>query len=302
MTPIFAGGGRRSAAPTFARVDPRQSQAIVADPDLLRRIIFGDTTQSVVGGSSAGNSVAEAFGRGTFTESGQGSGQTSTTGGNGFTGSPAAGAMASQFGAGLSALGGLTGNQTAANIGGLLGTAGSLSQSTPQQALGTIGMLGAQALGIPGGALAMGKAALDGNIALGINGALSLANPAFGIVNSLGSMLGLGTIGSNVANGLQNLSLGATVSPAAGFVDQAKAGFSINNSVDPLGSLISQMAAEWGISLDDPASPTSAASRGYGDGGFDSSTGATGVNGSAGTGDGDSGFGGGGFSGGTANA
>lgn len=202
-TQILARGARRSAAPTYTRVDPLRSQAQVADPELLRKMIFDTTAQGVVGDSYAGNSVAEAFGRGSFTATGQGQGQSGTSGQGGYsagtgTGSPGAAAAARGIGKGLSALGALTGNPDAATVGGLTGFAGNVADMNPSQALSAFGTLGANVAGVPGGAISLGRAAMTGDVAMAIDGALSLANPAFGAVNAVAGMLGLGTLGAFV--------------------------------------------------------------------------------------------------------
>jgi len=200
-TQIIARGARRSAAPTYERVDPTRSQAVVADPDLLRKLIFDTTTQGVVGDAYAGNSVAEAFGRGSFTATGQGNNQSGNTSQGGFnTGtSPNSAATAAALGKGISALGAITGNPDAAAIGGITGFAGNVAGMSPGDALGAFGTLGANVAGVPGAAIGLGRAAMTGNIGLGIDSALSLANPAIGAINAIAGMLGIGTIGSFAA-------------------------------------------------------------------------------------------------------
>lgn len=191
-TQILARGARRSAAPTYDRVDPTRSQALVADPELLRKLIFDTTAQGVVGDSYAGNSVAEAFGRGSFTETGQGSAQTGNTG----TASPSAPGVAAGLGKGLSALGALTGNPSLSSIGGLTGFAGNVANASPSKALGAFGQLGLSFAGAPGGAVSLGRAVVNGDIAMGIDSALSLASPVGAAINGIAGLLGLGTFGS----------------------------------------------------------------------------------------------------------
>lgn len=199
-TQILARGARRSTAPTYARVDPTRAQAQVADPELLRKQIFDTTTAGVVGDAYAGNSVAEAFGRGSFTATGQGLGQGGYSAGTG-TGSPGASAAARGIGMGVSALGALTGNPSLSAIGGLTGFAGGVADKGPADALGAFGSLAGSIAGVPGGVVGLGRAAMEGNVSLGIDSALSLANPAIGAINAIAGALGLGTIGS-FADGL----------------------------------------------------------------------------------------------------
>ena len=227
-TQILARGARRSAAPTYERVDPTRSQAAVADPELLRKLIFDTTAQGVVGDAYAGNSVSEAFGRGSFTATGQGQGQSGTSGPTG-TASPNAPGVAKGLGMGLSALGSLTGNPGLSAVGGLAGFAGNVAGMNPSQALGAFGQLGASMAGVPGGVVGLGKAAMEGNISLGVNSALSLANPALGMINSLAGFLGIGTLGGLADAGIAKAAIKAAESNPANAGRGYGAGFGDNS-------------------------------------------------------------------------
>lgn len=234
-TQILARGARRSAAPTYERVDPQRAQAQVADPDLLRRLIFDTTAQGVVGDSYAGNSAAEAFGRGSFTATGQGS---SFSGGTDNTASPNAAGIAQAAGRGLSALGALTNNAALSQVGGFTNFAGNVAGMSPGQALGAFGQMGASLAGVPGGAISLGRAMVDGNISLGIDSALSLASPALGAINSLAGFLGIGTIGGLADAGIAKAAIrAAEYNPAnasrgygPGFGDNSFGGFGVDGT------------------------------------------------------------------------
>lgn len=197
MATIMAGGARRSAAPTYDRVGPRQSMALNTDPEVLRRQIFGE--QAVAAPTQQG-SLSESFARGTSTLSGQG-GNVSFGG----TAAPGMAGNARAVGAGLSALGSLAGDPTMSQIGGMLGLGGALGQAkSPTQALATMAGPALGMMGVPSGAVGLGAAALQGNVPGMINSAISLANPTLAAINALGSVLGFGTVGSFVNSGLGN--------------------------------------------------------------------------------------------------
>ena len=251
MATIQAGGGRRSAAPTYTPFKPVQSEALTADPELLRRSIFDSVTGGVVGDSSAGNSVSEAFGRGVSTMSGQGANASTSSPGSAGPNS-ATGARA--LGMGLSALGTLGKDGSLGRIGSIIGLGGALAGArSPGEALGTLAGPALGALGVPGSVLGLGTAAVKGDISMAVNSALSMANPALGALNALGSLLGIGTVGSFAKNTMQNVDLGTTVSPDAGLLGQYAEGRAINESPDPLGSLINAMQDAWGVDVAAPA-------------------------------------------------
>lgn len=193
MATIMAGGARRSAAPTYDRVGPRQAMALNTDPEVLRRQIFEQTPgEQAVAAPTQQGSLAESFARGTSTLSGQG--------GNVSFGGTAAPGMAGNVravGTGLSALGTLAGDPTMSQIGGMLGLGGALGQAkSPTQALATMAGPALGMLGVPSGAIGLGAAALQGNVSMGINSALSLISPAFSAYNALAGLVGIGTVGS----------------------------------------------------------------------------------------------------------
>lgn len=202
MATIMAGGARRSAAPTYQAYNPRQALALNEDPDLLRQQIFEQANPvapvgapvASVGKAGGLGSFAESFGRGTNTLSGQGANAS-------FGGAPGVSAgTVGRVGAGLSALGSLTGNADAAQLGGMLGLGGALgSAKSPTQALGVMAGPVASMMGVPAGAIGVGMGLMEGNISKTINSALSLANPALAAVNALSNVLGIGTLGGAVA-------------------------------------------------------------------------------------------------------
>lgn len=193
MATIMAGGARRSAAPTYDRVGPRQAMALNTDPEALRRQIFEQIPgEQAVAAPTQQGSLAESFARGTSTLSGQG--------GNVSFGGAAAPGMAGNVravGTGLSALGSLAGDPTMSQIGGMLGLGGALGEAkSPTQALATMAGPALGMMGAPAGAIGLGAAALQGNVPGMINSAISLANPTLAAINALGSVMGFGTVGS----------------------------------------------------------------------------------------------------------
>lgn len=201
MATIMAGGARRSAAPTYSSVGPRQAMALNTDPEALRRQIFEQTPgEQAVAAPTQQGSLAESFARGTSTLSGQG-GNVSFGG----TAAPGTAGNVRAVGTGLSALGTLAGDPTMSQIGGMLGLGGALGQAkSPTQALATMAGPALGMLGVPAGAIGLGAAALQGNVPGMINSAISLANPTLAAINALGSVLGFGTVGSFVNSGLGN--------------------------------------------------------------------------------------------------
>jgi hypothetical protein len=234
MATIMAGGARRSAAPTYQATNPRQALALNEDPDLLRRQIFEQPLAAAPSKAGGLGSMSEAFGRGTNTLSGQGANAS-------FGGTPGVNASTvGRVGAGLSALGSLTGNADAAQLGGMLGLGGALgSAKSPTQALGVMAGPVASMMGVPAGAIGVGMGLMEGSISKTINSALSLANPALAAANALSNVLGIGTVGGAVAKGVQNYSLGANVDPSLGMVGAYQVGSAINADPDPIGALIS---------------------------------------------------------------
>lgn len=198
MATIQAGGGRRSTAPTYTPYSPLQSQALVADPELLRRQIFESATTDVLGDAYVGNNAAESWARGNSVLTGQGSdASTNSSPGTsmGNTGDgPGFSQSARGLGFGMSALGSLAKDGALAQAGGLVGTVGALAGArTP----GDVAMAVGPALtGVPGAAMGIARAAINGDVALGVNSALSLANPALGLANAVSSVLGIGDIGT----------------------------------------------------------------------------------------------------------
>lgn len=192
MATIYAGGSRRSANPTYAPFRPTTS---VADNSLEQQLYQGIVANTPT--TVAAPRLSEAIGAGTLTTTGSGNGNIS------FGGTPASPGMAGDartIGGITSALGSLSGNANLGQVGGILGMAGALGEAkTPQQALGVMARPALSFMGVPGGAVSLGKAALEGNTSLAINSIIGLANPTVGVLNGLASLFGLPTIGEVMA-------------------------------------------------------------------------------------------------------
>jgi hypothetical protein len=162
--------------------------------EALRRQMFDAMSPAALAAPNQQGSLAEAFGRGSSTLSGQGS--NATFGGNA---APNAASNTRAVGTGLSAIGVLSQNPELAQFGSMVGLGGALGQAkTPQQALATMAGPVAGMLGVPGSAIGFGSAALNGNVAGMVNSALSL-NPTVAALNALSGVMGLGTVGGVVA-------------------------------------------------------------------------------------------------------
>lgn len=188
MATIYAGGSRRSANPTYTAFRPTTSAANNTLEDQLRAGIAANTPTTV-----AAPRLSEALGAGTLTTTGSGKGNVS------FGGTPASPGLAGDartLGGITSALGSFSQNADLGQVGGILGLAGALGEAkTPEQALGTLAGPALSIAGLPGGAVSLGKAALDGNASLAINSIIGLANPTIGVLNGLASLFGLPTLG-----------------------------------------------------------------------------------------------------------
>lgn len=193
MATIYAGGSRRSANPTYTPFRPTTS---VADNSLEQQLYQGIAANTPT--TVAAPRLSEAIGAGTLTTTGSGNG-----GNISFGGTPAYGGMAGDartIGGITSALGSLSGNANLGQAGGILGMAGALGEAkSPEQALGVMAGPALSLMGVPGGAVSLGKAALEGNTSLAINSIIGLANPTVGVLNGLASLFGLPTIGEVMA-------------------------------------------------------------------------------------------------------
>lgn len=192
MATIYAGGSRRSANPTYAPFRPTTS---VADNSLEQQLYQGIVANTPT--TVAAPRLSEALGAGTLTTTGSSNGNIS------FGGTPAYGGMAGDartIGGITSALGSLSGNANLGQVGGILGMAGALGEAkSPEQALGVMAGPALSLMGAPGGAVSLGKAALEGNTSLAINSIIGMANPTIGVLNGLASLFGLPTIGEVMA-------------------------------------------------------------------------------------------------------
>lgn len=192
MATIYAGGSRRSANPTYTPFRPTTS---VADNSLEQQLYQGIAANTPT--TVTAPRLSEAIGAGTLTTTGSGNGNIS------FGGTPANPSMAGDartIGGITSVLGSLSGNANLGQVGGILGMAGALGEAkSPQQALGVMAGPALSLMGAPGGAISLGRAAIDGNTSLAINSIIGLANPTVGVLNGLASLFGLPTIGEVMA-------------------------------------------------------------------------------------------------------
>ena len=188
MATIYAGGSRRSANPTYTPFRPTTS---VADNSLEQQLYQGIAANTPT--TVAAPRLSEAIGAGTLTTTGSGNGNVSFGGTPGYAGLAG---DARTIGGMTSALGSLSGNANLGQVGGIVGMAGALGGAkSPEQALGVMAGPALSLMGVPGGAVSLGKAALEGNTSLAINSIIGLANPTVGVLNGLASLFGLPTIG-----------------------------------------------------------------------------------------------------------
>lgn len=262
MAVIRASGARRSTAPTYDPYSPEKSEAInTIDPEQLRRQMFEYQAGAVLDDGNVGNNLSEAFGRGFSTMEGQGG---SFSGGAPSAAGPGAANGVRGVGVGVSALGQLAKDPGLAQLGGMIGLGGALMGArSPAEAATTLAGPALGALGVPGPAIGLAKAAIDGDISLAVNSLIGALNPGLAAVNALGSLFGFGTVGSFAKSVADNARLG--VNTGLGY-SKASA---INAAPDPLGALIGSMQDTWGVSVD-PAygdgsgGATSTTGRGYG--------------------------------------
>lgn len=202
----MAGGGRRSAAPTYTPFSPMQSNAGTMDPELMLRELLRAAPPPAAANITAPGNIAESFSRGTRTESGQG-GNTGNTSNSNNTGSGSLGGAGRAFqgiGFGLSTLGQVAQDGGLAQAGGFIGTAGSaMASRTPGQFAMSLGPMAAARFGAPAGAFGALAGLATGDIARTIN-SLTALNPALATVNAVSGMLGIGTIGGVVDSFMTN--------------------------------------------------------------------------------------------------
>lgn len=217
MATIIAGGGRRSAAPTYTPFSPMRSNAGTMDPELMLRELLRSTPPPAAANITAPGNIAESFSRGTRTESGQGgntsnmsnsnNSNNSNTSNSNNTGSgtlSGAGRAFQGIGFGLSALGQVAQDGGLAQAGGFIGTAGSvMAARTPGQLAMALGPVAAARIGAPAGLFGAIAGLATGDVSRTIN-SLTALNPALGLANAISGMLGIGTIGGAVDSFMTN--------------------------------------------------------------------------------------------------
>lgn len=197
-TPLYVGGGRRSAAPRITLAPTAGTAAREYDEELARQL-FASFAPNVAAGAAPAP-IAAPGGAVTLDFGGAGNPASSPEGG-GPAGSAPAGMSPNTVGAlgtGLAALGVLGQDSALGSIGGLLGLAGAMGSSTSNsQALGTFGQAALSAAGIPGAGSAIN--AVNGNVAGAINSALGLVSPHAAAINALMGLVTGQTLGSTTA-------------------------------------------------------------------------------------------------------
>lgn len=192
-TQLYAGGARRSAAPTVI-TQPVQRSAVGFDPSLLLQVL----TQSA---QSATPAVMQAAGQNDAAAASVGANP--ATAGGAF-GPAQLGQLASVLGIGAQ----LTKDNELGRLASDVGTAAGLGNAFGRAqagdlkgvALSVAPALGRE-LGVPGPVVGFGMNAVRGDIPGMINSAIS-ANPALGLLNALGGLFGIGTIGTALAGNI----------------------------------------------------------------------------------------------------
>lgn len=215
--PIYAGGGRRSAAPAYTPAVFPGTAAVGYDDELIRQLVGNMTAPAqpnnsapiAVGSAGSAPNLAEIFGSGTnVIDFGGGMGGDGTTGSStgANTGGISPGAIGA-IGTGLSALGTLGQDATASQIGGMMGAIGALgSANSPSEAAATAAQIGLSMAGVPGVGVAAN--AISGNTAGMVNSAIASLSPALGAINALAGLTTGQTIGS-IATGIANAPTGS---------------------------------------------------------------------------------------------
>lgn len=288
--PMYAAGGRRSAAPQMSIATPQGT----AVSNLMRAF----TQQQAPSAPAPAPQVSRPAAAQTMQPSAPRSGS-----GQGYNNASATGAPQASFNGttnpmnavrAIQALAMLSGNPEAAKLAGQVGTVGQIAtaKSLPQLGMAVAPSLLSK-MGVPGALLGLGVAGLKQDAGLAVDAGLSMT--PVGPLNMLSrAILGM-SLGTAVNNQVQNVSLGKSVlGEDAGLLDARDAGSAINADPDPIGALISQLdmdgngggvTASSGTGI---SAPSQSGSGGYGFSGGSRSGG--GLNGS--------GYGGGGLSGG----
>ena len=236
---VRAGGSRRSANPTIDITAPETLLAQAASDELRGQFgAQGSTVSTPLATLSAGDIANRVTSAGSLNQPIGGGSGNGTAGG--FNTGPTLGGKAFNTAVGkagaLSNISGVFGGPTLGPIGGVLGIAGQLGNAkTPEQVLG---VMGKAALNIakPGlGSLA--GFVTDPTVKTGVNLVTAL-NPFGALWGATSALTGLPSAGELASNTVQNYQLGQTLNPESNLFGSLSAGYDVNNSADPLGSLI----------------------------------------------------------------
>ena len=239
---VRAGGSRRSANPTIDITAPETLLAQAASDELRGQFgAQGSTVSTPLATLSAGDIANRVTSVGSLNQPIGGGSGNGTAGG--FNTGPTLGGKAFNTAVGkagaLSNISGVFGGPTLGPIGGVLGIAGQLGNAkTPEQVLG---VMGKAALNIakPGlGSLA--GFVTDPSVKTGVNLVTAL-NPIGALWGATSALTGLPSAGELASNTVQNYQLGQTLNPESNLFGSLSAGYDVNNSADPLGSLIGAM-------------------------------------------------------------
>ena len=196
---LMAGGGRRSAAPTYAPRAALTSGAIAQDDELVRQLVQAFQPAAVATATST-PSISELLGQGSSVIDISGQGGPSMGAADSSADGGVSPGTVGAIGTGLSALGAISGNASLGQIGGMMGLGGALGNAPSNEAaLGIMGQAALGMMGVPGVGLASN--AITGNVPGMVNAAISMANPAIGAVNALAGLLGIGTLGGLFGGG-----------------------------------------------------------------------------------------------------
>ena len=246
---VRAGGSRRSANPTIDITAPETLLAQAASDELRGQFgAQGSTVSTPLATLSAGDIANRVTSAGPLNQPIGGGSGNGTAGG--FNTGPTLGGKAFSTAVGkagaLSNISGVFGGPTLGPIGGVLGMAGQLENAkTPEQVLG---VMGKAALNIakPGlGSLA--GFVTDPTVKTGVNLVTAL-NPFGTLWGATSALTGLPSAGELASNTVQNYQLGQTLNPESNLFGSLSAGYDVNNSADPLGSLIG--AVGWSPAAD----------------------------------------------------
>lgn len=271
--PIYAGGGRRGAAPRVAQRAAAGTAALGYDEELMRQLLGSFAQQQAAGDTTAAPgelAIADTGGfMPTLSEAlGSGTNVASFSAPN-YGGIDIASLLGASGGGGGG--GGASGsNFSLSTLASLLGSAGVLAENRPlQEIAGDIGTasaglgtlealsrgdmtgaavsgapLAARALGVPMSAVNLGLSAATGNVPGMINSGISLASPLAGAGNALLSSVTSPALGGDQAVSIGDIltqyGFGRDVFGDVGPIDATQGAKIINalNSQDRLGALM----------------------------------------------------------------